>query len=30
MILETAKEEGDEEDMDAVNLATLRGLLEKP
>jgi deoxyribonuclease-4 len=26
MILETPKEEGDEEDMDAVNLATLRGL----
>jgi deoxyribonuclease IV len=27
MILETAKEEGDETDMDAVNLATLRGLV---
>ena len=27
MILETPKEEGDEGDMDAVNLATLRGLL---
>jgi deoxyribonuclease-4 len=27
MVLETAKEEGDEDDMDAVNLATLRGLM---
>ncbi len=27
MILETAKEEGDEDDMDAINLATLRGLV---
>ena len=27
MILETAKEEGDEQDMDAINLATLRGLV---
>jgi deoxyribonuclease IV len=27
MILETPKEEGDESDMDAVNLATLRGLM---
>jgi deoxyribonuclease-4 len=27
MVLETAKEEGDEKDMDAVNLATLRGLV---
>jgi deoxyribonuclease-4 len=30
MILETAKEEGDETDMDAVNLATLRRLLQHP
>ena len=29
MILETPKEEGDVDDMDAVNLATLRGLEEK-
>jgi deoxyribonuclease-4 len=29
MILETPKEEGDADDMDAVNLATLRGLVEK-
>src|SRR5207247_2700965 len=29
MILETPKEEGDVDDMDAVNLATLRGLAEK-
>jgi deoxyribonuclease-4 len=28
MILETPKEEGDDADMDAVNLATLRGLVE--
>jgi len=28
MVLETAKEEGDNDDMDAVNLATLRGLLD--
>ena len=28
MILETAKEEGTNKDMDAVNLATLRGLIE--
>jgi deoxyribonuclease-4 len=28
MLLETPKEEGDEKDMDAVNLAVLRGLLE--
>ena len=28
MILETAKEEGDEDDMDTVNLATLRGLVK--
>src|SRR5207237_6809015 len=28
MVLETAKEEGDEKDMDAVNLGTLRGLVE--
>jgi len=27
MVLETAKEDGDVDDMDAVNLATLRGLL---
>jgi deoxyribonuclease-4 len=27
MILETPKEEGDKEDMDAINLATLHGLL---
>jgi deoxyribonuclease-4 len=27
MILETAKQDGDEKDMDAVNLATLRGLM---
>jgi deoxyribonuclease-4 len=27
MILETAKEEGDEKNMDAINLATLRGLV---
>lgn len=27
MILETPKEDGDQEDMDAVNLATLRGLV---
>jgi deoxyribonuclease-4 len=27
MILETAKEEGEEKDMDAINLATLRSLL---
>lgn len=30
MVLETPKEEGDEKDMDAVNLATLRGLLPPP
>jgi deoxyribonuclease-4 len=30
MVLETPKEEGDKKDMDAVNLATLRGLLESP
>jgi deoxyribonuclease-4 len=29
MILETPKEEGEESDMDAVNLATLRGLVEQ-
>jgi deoxyribonuclease-4 len=29
MILETAKEDGDEKDMDAVNLAVLRGLQQK-
>ena len=29
MILETPKEEGDESDMDAVNLAILRGLVEQ-
>src|SRR5947207_3844435 len=29
MVLETPKEEGDEKDMDSVNLATLRGLLPK-
>jgi deoxyribonuclease IV len=29
MVLETAKEEGEESDMDAVNLATLRGLVEQ-
>ena len=29
MILETPKEEGDVDAMDAVNLATLRGLVEK-
>jgi deoxyribonuclease-4 len=29
MILETPKEEGDVDDMDAVNLATLRGLVDK-
>jgi deoxyribonuclease-4 len=29
MILETPKEEGDEEDMDAVNLATLRSLVSR-
>ena len=29
MILETPKEEGDVDDMDAVNLATLRGLAQK-
>ena len=28
MVLETPKEEGDNEDMDAVNLAALRGLLD--
>lgn len=28
MILETPKEEGDNKDMDPVNLATLRGLVE--
>jgi deoxyribonuclease-4 len=28
MVLETAKEEGDNDDMDTVNLATLRGLME--
>jgi deoxyribonuclease-4 len=28
MVLETPKEDGDDEDMDAVNLATLRGLVE--
>ena len=27
MILETAKEEGAEKDMDTINLATLRGLV---
>jgi deoxyribonuclease-4 len=30
MVLETPKEEGDEKDMDGVNLATLRGLLKGP
>jgi len=30
MVLETPKEEGDEKDMDSINLATLRGLLEGP
>lgn len=30
MVLETAKEEGDNDDMDAVNLATLRGLMVQP
>ncbi len=30
MILETPKEAGEEKDMDAVNLATLRGLVELP
>src|SRR5207248_5888167 len=30
MVLETAKEEGEEKDMDAVNLAVLRGLLATP
>ncbi len=30
MVLETAKEEGEETDMDAVNLATLRGLSASP
>jgi deoxyribonuclease-4 len=29
MILETAKEEGDNDDMDTVNLAALRGLVEQ-
>jgi deoxyribonuclease-4 len=29
MILETAKEDGDEKDMDAVNLRVLRGLIEE-
>jgi deoxyribonuclease IV len=29
MLLETPKEEGDNDDMDAVNLATLRGLVEQ-
>jgi deoxyribonuclease-4 len=29
MLLETPKEEGDNDDMDAVNLATLRGLVER-
>src|SRR5436309_6295161 len=30
MVLETPKEESDIKDMDSINLATLRGLLEKP
>src|SRR5262245_28793925 len=30
MVLETPKEEGDKTDMDAVNLATLRNLMEGP
>ncbi len=30
MVLETPKEEGDAKDMDAVNLATLRNLMEGP
>lgn len=30
MVLETPKEDGDEGDMDAVNLATLRGLVTQP
>ena len=30
MILETAKEDGEIQDMDAVNLSVLRGLLATP
>jgi len=29
MVLETAKEEGDNEDMDAINLGTLKKLVQK-